>query len=179
MDRGGKYSFQNLKKIMCEAPVLALPDFSKLFELETDACDKGIGAVLMQGGMPIAYYSKALCPKNQRLSTYEKELIAILDAVEKWRHYLEPTTFILRTDHSSLKYLLQQKMQTQLQKKSLTKLLGLSYEIHYKRGQENKAGGHQLFVKLAPPKRSLCLFFRQIIRICAGVQQQEPTGLSL
>jgi RNase H-like domain found in reverse transcriptase len=58
-----------------------MPDFTKEFILETDASDKGIGAVLMQGKRHIAYLSKALGVKNQSLSTYEKELIAILVAV--------------------------------------------------------------------------------------------------
>lgn len=96
-----------MKKIMCEALVLALPDFSKPFELETDACDKGVGAVLMQQGRPITYFSKSFCPKNQRLSTYEKELIAILSSMDKWRHYLDAATFIIRTYHYSLKHSLQ------------------------------------------------------------------------
>lgn len=61
-------AFQLLKEALTSAPVLAIPDFNQTF----DACDKGIGAVLQQGGHPIAYVSKALGPKNQGLSTYEK-----------------------------------------------------------------------------------------------------------
>jgi hypothetical protein len=75
-------SFQTLKTSLMAAPVLALPNFSKSFELETDASDKGIGAVLQQDGHPIAYVSKALGPKAQGLSTYEKECLAILLAFD-------------------------------------------------------------------------------------------------
>jgi hypothetical protein len=57
-------AFDTLKKALTSAPVLALPDFSKPFEIETDASDRGVGAVLMQAGHPLAYLSKALGPKN-------------------------------------------------------------------------------------------------------------------
>ena len=90
---------------MLQAPVLAIPDFSKTFTLETDACDHGLGAVLMQENHPVAYLSKPLCPKNQALSTYEKECMAILMAMEKWRPYLQHKEFIIKTDHKSLLYL--------------------------------------------------------------------------
>ena len=88
-------AFQTLKKALMSAPVLALPDFSKVFELETDASDKGIGAVLMQNGHPLAYVSKALGPKTQTLSVYEKEYLAILLAVEQWRPYLQMQEFVI------------------------------------------------------------------------------------
>jgi RNase H-like domain found in reverse transcriptase len=70
-------AFNTLKSAMCAAPVLALPDFSKPFILETDASDLGMGAVFMQGKRPIAFLSKVLGMKNQHLSTYEKELTAV------------------------------------------------------------------------------------------------------
>lgn len=68
---------------LVQAPVLALPDFQKPFVLETDASDVGFGAVLMQENHPIAYLSKAISGKTQALSTYEKECLAIVMAVEK------------------------------------------------------------------------------------------------
>lgn len=55
-----------------QAPVLVVPDFSHQFVIETDASDLGIGAVLMQNQHPVAYLSKALGPRNQALSVYEK-----------------------------------------------------------------------------------------------------------
>ena len=72
---------------MLSNPVLALPDFTKTFIIETDASDKGVGVVLLQEGHPIAYISRALGPKNQALSTYEKECPAILLAIDHWRSY--------------------------------------------------------------------------------------------
>ena len=63
-------------------------DFNKPFCVETDASGTGVGAVLMQGGHPLAFLSKALGPKSQGLSTYEKEYLAILLAVQQRRSYL-------------------------------------------------------------------------------------------
>ncbi|KAJ1686917.1 hypothetical protein LUZ63_018307 [Rhynchospora breviuscula] len=131
-------AFIQLKEAMCTAPVLAMPDFSKPFILETDASDIGIGAVLMQGRRPLAYFSKALGIKNQGMSTYEKEFLAVVTAVQKWKHYLMGGHFVIKTDQISLKYLLEQRVHNMLQHKGLCKLLGLDYTIEYKRGVDNK-----------------------------------------
>lgn len=132
-------SFDTLKQALISAPVLALPDFSKAFTLETDASDKGIGAILMQGGHPIAYLSKALGPKAQAMSTYEKECMAILMAISKWKPYLQHKEFSIVTDHKSLTHLTDQKLQQGLQHKAFIKLLGLQYKIIYRKGVENRA----------------------------------------
>ncbi|XP_073268339.1 uncharacterized protein [Populus alba] len=130
-------AFTVLKQALCKAPFLALPDFSKTFMLETDASDYGLRAVLSQKGKPVAYFSKSLSSKHLGLSIYKKEYLAILMALEKWRHYLEQEQFIIQIYHESLKYLLDQKIHTTIQKKGLTKLLGLRYKIVYRKGREN------------------------------------------
>lgn len=131
-------AFDKLKKATTEAPVLVMPNFELQFVLETNACDTGIGAVLMQEGRPIAFMSKALGVRSKGLSTYEKEYLALLMAVKQWRHHLEQGTFLIRTDHESLKYLLDQRITNQIQKKGLSKLMGLSYVVVYRKGRENK-----------------------------------------
>lgn len=132
-------AFENHKKAMTTTPFLTLPDFSKTFVLETDACSNGIGAVLMQDGRPLAFISKPLSPRNIGRLTYEKEMLAILEAIKKWKTYLQGHHFIIKTDHQSLRYLLEQRVHLLLQQKWLIKLLGLNYEITYKKGTENKA----------------------------------------
>lgn len=82
-------AFDELKQAMSHTPVLTLPDFNQPFTIETDACDTGIGAVLSQKGHPMAFYSKALGINNKKLSIYEKEFMAIMMAVDKWRQYLQ------------------------------------------------------------------------------------------
>jgi hypothetical protein len=114
-----------------------LLDFSKPFTIETYASAKGIGAVLQQEGHPIAYISKALGIKNQGLSTYEKECLAVLMAVDHWRSYLHHAPFIIKTDQRSLKNLTDLRLITPWQLKAYTKLLCLNYKIVYKKGTEN------------------------------------------
>ncbi|KAH0671271.1 hypothetical protein KY285_023835 [Solanum tuberosum] len=131
-------AFESLKTTMSTTPVLALSDYSHEFVVETDASHGGIGAVLMQKGRPIAYFSKVLAPKHRGKSIYEKEYMALLSAVDRWRHYLQFKHFVVWTDHHRLKYLLEQKVTSAIQQKGLTKLLGLDYEVQYKRGAENR-----------------------------------------
>lgn len=132
-------AFEALKTAMTSPPVLALPDFSKPFTIETDVSGNGIEAVLMQQGHPIAYLSKALSPTNSLLSAYERELLAVIHAVQKWSAYLVLQPFIVRTDQQSLKHLLENKVSTPLQQKWLSKLPGYDFEIQYKKGSENHA----------------------------------------
>jgi len=78
-----------LKQALISAPVLAMPDFSIPFCLETYASNLGVGAVLLQNGHPLAFISKPLGLKTQGLSTYEKEYLAIVIAIDQWRSYLQ------------------------------------------------------------------------------------------
>lgn len=121
------------------AVVLQLPNFSKEFIIETDASLKGIGAVLQQEGHPITYISKALGVKNQGLSTYEKECLAILMAVDQWRPYLQHGHFVIKIDKKSPIHLDDQRLTSSWQHKAYPKLLGLNYTICYKKGSENSA----------------------------------------
>lgn len=98
-------AFLALKQAMVTTPVLRLPDFSLPFAIETDACVLGVGAVSLQEDHRVAFLSKALSPKHQQLSIYEKELLALFLAVEKWRSYLQRSEFLFKTDHQSLTFL--------------------------------------------------------------------------
>ncbi|WVZ95539.1 LOW QUALITY PROTEIN: hypothetical protein U9M48_041292 [Paspalum notatum var. saurae] len=132
-------AFEILKQALASAPVLALPDFSKPFAIETNASAEGVGAMLIQCGHPLAFLSKPLGPRNRGLSTYEKEYLAILIAVDQWRHYLQAAEFLTITDHRSLSHLNEQRLHTPWQQKVFAKFLGLQYRIVYRKGSANNA----------------------------------------
>lgn len=131
-------AFDNLKVAMT-TPVLALPDFNMQFTVEIDACAEGIGVVLMQKGQPIAYLSKALGDKHKHLSIYEKKFLALIMAVDKWCHYLQRQEFTILTDHKSLSYLNDQNLHSDMQRKAMSRLMGLRFKIIYKQGKDNVA----------------------------------------
>ena len=103
-------AFQALKAALCSQPVLMSPNFQKEFVLQTDALDRGVGAVLSQmddegNDRPIAYYSHKLLPRQAKYSTVEKECLAIKLAVQTFHPYLMGQKFRIQTDHRSLEWL--------------------------------------------------------------------------
>jgi hypothetical protein len=104
-----KEAFDHMKEVMGTCPVLALPDFTLPFVLEYDASDEGISAVLMQGGHPIVFESKNISQPEGLYSIYENKMLAIMHALTKFIQYLVGSKFMVKTDHNSLKYFLEQK----------------------------------------------------------------------
>jgi hypothetical protein len=102
-------SFDKMKEVMSSFLVLALPDFTHPFVLECDASSVGIEAVLMQHKHPIAYERRNIFSKMILYPVYDKEMIAIKHALEKFRHYLVGGKFVVKADHNNLKHFLGKK----------------------------------------------------------------------
>uniref|UniRef100_A0A2N9G8J7 RNA-directed DNA polymerase n=1 Tax=Fagus sylvatica TaxID=28930 RepID=A0A2N9G8J7_FAGSY len=130
-------AFIEIKERLCGAPLLALPDFSKTFEIECDASGIGIGAVLMQEKRPIAYFSEKLNGAVLNYPTYDKELYALVRALETWQHYLWPKEFVIHTDHESLKHLKGQGKLNRRHAQWMEFIETFPYVIKYKQGKEN------------------------------------------
>ncbi|XP_070006003.1 uncharacterized protein [Nicotiana sylvestris] len=105
--------FQHLKRILTSVPALHLPDFTQQFIVECDASSDGVWAILLQQYHHIAYFSKGFSFSNRIKSTYDRELLALVLALQKWKHYLLGRHFIITTDHYNLKYLLNQQSESE------------------------------------------------------------------
>lgn len=108
-------AFNDLKSALMAYPILQNPDFSQDFILQTDACDRGFGAVLLQSDgrsrHPVIFISKKLLPREQRYSTVEKECLAIVRSCQSLREYLLGREFSIEIDHFPLQWLNKMKDQ--------------------------------------------------------------------
>lgn len=124
---------------MVSTSVLAMPNFQLPLVVEADASGFGLGAVLSQESHPIADFSKALEVHGRAKPIYEKELMAIVMAVQKWRHYLLGRHFVVWTDQHNLKYIMAQREVGAEYQRWIGKLLGYDFENKFKPGTSNSA----------------------------------------
>ena len=146
-------AFVKLKNAMMTLSVLALLDFNLPFEIEIDASRYGIGAVWIQAKRPIAYYSHTLALRDRAKPVYERELVVVVLAVQRWRPYLLGTKFVVKTDRRSIKLLLEPWVIQPQYQKWIAKLLGCSFEDMYKPALKNKAANA---LSRMPPTVHLC-----------------------
>lgn len=93
----------------------------------------------MQKGQLVAFESRKLTNTKKNLSVYDKEMLAIMHALEKFKQYLVCGLFIIRSDHNSLKYFLSQTDLTEKQQRWVIKLQSYDFEIQYIKGKKNAA----------------------------------------
>ncbi|GKF30320.1 putative CCCH-type zinc finger family protein [Tanacetum coccineum] len=131
-------SFELIKAKLIEAPVLALPNFEKVYKLDCDASGVGISAVLSQDNRPSAFFSEKLSKSRQKYTTYEKEFYVIVRALEHWRHYLISKEFILPSDHEALTYINGQHKLKPRHARWVEFLQAYTFHIKHKSGVTNK-----------------------------------------
>ena len=132
-------AFHTIKRHLTEAPVLAMPDFSKPFEVVCDASIVALGAVLLQEGRPIAFESKKLNAAQYNYSTTEQELLAVVHALTVWRCYLEGVKFTVVTDHCPNTFFSSQPMLSRRQARWSEFLQQFDFEWVYRPGRQNVA----------------------------------------
>jgi hypothetical protein len=136
-------AFVALKSALVSAPILSAPDFSREFHLEltTDASDFAIGAVLSQGTKEnlrtIAYLSHKLSGAQLNYPVHEKEMYAIIRALQSWRHYLLSGPFTIMTDHKGLEYIQTTKNLTGRRARWAQLMDEFDYSIKYITGKSN------------------------------------------
>ncbi|GJX86087.1 putative reverse transcriptase domain-containing protein [Tanacetum coccineum] len=130
-------AFQLLKQKLCEAPILALPEGNDDFVVYCDASHQGLGAVLMQREMVIAYASRQLKPNEENYTTHDLKLGAVVFTLKIWRHYMYGTKCTVFTDHKSLQHILDQKELNMRQRRWLELLADYDCKIRYHPGKAN------------------------------------------
>ncbi|CAN6552358.1 unnamed protein product [Malus baccata var. baccata] len=139
-------AFKHLKDLFTTAPIITPPDWSIPFELMCDASDYALGAVLGQrkNKQPhvIYYASRTLNDAQLNYSTTEKELLAVVFALDKFRSYLIGTKVIVFTDHAALKYLFTKKEAKPRLIRWMLLLQEFDIEIKDKKGSDNVVADH-------------------------------------
>lgn len=136
-------SLNELKSILTSAPVLANPDYTRPFIIETDASQLAVGAALLQefeeGKRIVGYYSKKLTNTQRKYSATEKECLAVLLAIENFRHYIEGSVFTVITDCKSITWLFSvsaANANSRLLRWAL-KLQSYDFTLQYRKGKDN------------------------------------------
>lgn len=134
-------AFEALKVALTTAPVLAHPDFSKPFELVSDASLQGTGAVLMQEERVISYTSKAFNKAERNYTTTEQEMLGVIRALTEWRHYFDgdPNHLTIITDHNPLTYFDSKTTLSRRLERWVEFMGGFSYVWKYRKGANNVA----------------------------------------
>jgi RNase H-like domain found in reverse transcriptase/Integrase zinc binding domain/Chromo (CHRromatin Organisation MOdifier) domain len=132
-------AFDSIKAALCHAPTLAMPDTQKDFTVICDASDFGIGAVLMQEGHPVAYFSKLLNAAQRNYTVSDRELLAVVEALKQWRCYVGDRHFTVVTDHSPLTHFATKRDLQGRQARWAEVLAMFSFSWEYRPGRINVA----------------------------------------
>ena len=137
-----QFAFDTLRSAVCDKVTLTLPRDNAPFRLETDASDYAAGAVLHQiiegAARPIAFFSKSFGPAERNYEIYDKEMLAVMLALEHWRHFLKGAPqFQIWTDHRNLQYFREPQKLNRRQARWFTELAEYDYTLHHRPGKTN------------------------------------------
>ena len=160
-------AFQDVKKALATDPVLATPDPDLPFEVIVDACQTGVGAVLMQDNRPVAFAGRQLNSAETRYHTTDQELLAVMFALQHWRCYLQGAVhpFTLVTDHHPNTYLNTQPTLSRRQARWSEKLQEYDFLWQYKPGSKNIADP----VSRSPALQPSCLLLHEVQLLAASM----------
>lgn len=131
-------SFEYLRSILISDHVLILPEYDSPFRVEADASKYGVGGVLSQfrdgSWRPVSYFSKHLSKTEVNYSASEREMLAIVLSVERFKQYLYGREFVILSDHQPLKFLLTADVPNARLARLMNRLLIYSYTIEYRAG---------------------------------------------
>ena len=132
-------AFLLVKLALSQEVVLQHPAWDKQFFVQTDACDYGMGAVLVQCDeegveRPVAYWSKAFSPAEKNYSTTEQEALAVVSAIKHWRVFVAGSHFVVQTDHAALKYIFTTKNSTGRLSRWAMRLQEYDFEVQHRPG---------------------------------------------
>ena len=132
-------AFEAIKVVITTAPVLAYFDKNKKHYIQTDASLKGLGEVLLQDGHPVVYASRSLTPAEKQYSNIERELLAVVFAMERLHHYVYGYTVTVETDHKPLVSILHKTIATASPRLQhlLLRLAQYDLDIVYPKGKKN------------------------------------------
>jgi hypothetical protein len=173
-------AFETLKEKLVTAPVLAVPDFAEQappFEVICDASLRSVGAVLTQGGRAVAYESRKLSPAEQRYTTTEQELLAVVHAMRTWRCYLEGVKSVVVTDHNPLTFFPQQQTLSRRQARWSEFLQNFDFEWKYRPGATNPADALSRVELVEPQVLANFLTLCASTRTSLGVPKAVPKGV--
>nr|XP_023923494.1 uncharacterized protein LOC112034904 [Quercus suber] len=131
-------SFALIKEKLSSVPVLVMPNFDKVFQVECDASMAGIGAILSQDNRPVAFFSEKVCDIRSKWSAYELEFFVVVRTLKHWKHYLIQREFVLYTDHQALKHINSQVSINKMHAQWIAYIQRFHFTLKHKSGVTNK-----------------------------------------
>nr|GEY18436.1 putative reverse transcriptase domain-containing protein [Tanacetum cinerariifolium] len=183
---GHENAFQTLKDMLCDAPILALPEGTYDFVVYCDTSNQGFGCVLMQRNQVISYASRQLKIYEKNYTTYDLELGAVVFALKTRRHYLYGTRSVIYTDHKILQHIFDQKELNMRQRRWIELFSDYDCEIRYHPGKANVVADALSTKKRLKPRRARAMSMTIHSSIKARILEAQseaskdvntPTGL--